>query len=60
MNNIENISKLLTSSVRDWYNYVYDVESTNSIPDGGNDMFDVGNIVRVISIYFAHCISIDC
>lgn len=59
MNNIENISKLLTNSVRDWYNYRYDVGSTSSIINGGYDMFDNGNIVRNFFIYFSRYIPMD-
>ena len=48
LNNIEKISPLLTRSVTKWYSYIYPRSAfAYRIVDGGNDMFDNGNIVSI-------------
>ena len=46
LNNIEAVSLHITNSVTNWYKYRYPSSRYSySIVDGGNDMFDNGNIV---------------
>jgi len=35
--------------IPDWYNYLFD-GGIHSISDGGNDMYDGGNFVRVMHV----------
>ena len=40
-------SKIIRENIENFYEYSYDGGS-NSIVDGGNDMYDNGNSVRII------------
>ena len=45
LDNLGNISKHISNSITNWFNYRYDGRNSHSISDGGQDMFDEGNIV---------------
>nr|CAB3263223.1 uncharacterized protein LOC104266555 [Phallusia mammillata] len=40
-------SSNLTKFIPDFHRYTYDTRYTSSIPDGGDDMFDTGNMVYI-------------
>jgi len=43
----------ITTLLPNWYNYNYDVGTSNNyILDGGSDMFDTGNKVKPVQVTF--------
>ena len=44
------LSNEIKSIISGWYNYIYDNPLLTLINDGGNDMYDSGNLVRIFNL----------